>query len=123
MLLALTDPSLVREDRTPLKQIVALVVDRSGSQAIGERTAQTDAAVSVLTARLKALGNVDVRVIEGGQSGAGNDGTQLFSALNAGLADVPAEQIAGVFMITDGEVARHSGRRRRRSASRRRSMP
>ncbi|MGD0634322.1 MAG: hypothetical protein ABSA13_08610 [Beijerinckiaceae bacterium] len=104
VLLALTDPSLVREDRTPLKQIVALVVDRSGSQTIGERTAQTDAAVSGLTARLKALGNVDVRVIEGGQSGAGNDGTQLFSALNAGLADVPAEQIAGVFMITDGEV-------------------
>jgi hypothetical protein len=104
VLLALTDPSLVREDRTPLKQVVALVVDRSGSQTIGERTAQTDAAALGLTARLKALGNVDVRVIEGGQGGAGNDGTQLFSALNAGLADVPAEQIAGVFMITDGEV-------------------
>ena len=109
VLFALTDPSLVREDRTPLKQTVALVVDRSGSQTIGERAAQTDAAVSGLTARLKALGNVDVRVIEGGlngggQSGSGNDGTQLFSALNAGLADVPAEQVAGVFMITDGEV-------------------
>ncbi|MDR3462620.1 MAG: hypothetical protein P4L76_09940 [Beijerinckiaceae bacterium] len=104
VLLALTDPSLVREDRTPLKQTVALVVDRSGSQTIGDRAAQTDAAVAGLTARLKALGNVDVRLIEGGQSGGGNDGTQLFSALNAGLADVPAEQIAGVFMITDGEV-------------------
>jgi hypothetical protein len=104
VLLALTDPSLVREDRSPLKQVVAVVVDRSGSQTIGERTAQTDAAAAGLTARLKALGNVDVRVIEGGEGGAGNDGTQLFSALNAGLADVPPEQIAGVFMITDGEV-------------------
>ncbi len=104
VLLALLDPSLVREDRTPLKEVVAVVVDRSGSNAIGERTAQTDAALSELTKRLKALGNVDVRVIEGGQENGANEGTQLFAALNAGLADVPAEQIAGVFMITDGVV-------------------
>ena len=103
--LALFDPSLVREDRTPTRQVVAVMVDRSGSQTIGERTAQTDAAVAGLQARLKALGDVDVRIIEAGQDGAAaNDGTQLFTALNAGLADVPAEQIAGVLMITDGVV-------------------
>ena len=45
-----------------------------------------------------------MRVIEGGQDNGSNEGTQLFTALNAGLADVPAEQIAGVFMITDGVV-------------------
>ncbi len=104
VLLALFDPALVREDRTPLKEVVAVVVDRSGSQTIGERTAQTDQALADLTKRLKALGNVDVRVIEGGQDNSANEGTQLFAALNAGLADVPAEQIAAVFMITDGIV-------------------
>ena len=104
ILLALFDPSLVREDRTPLKQVVALVVDRSGSQTIGDRTAQTDKAAADLEKRLKALGNIDVRVIEGGKDNGANEGTQLFAALNAGLADVPAEQIAGVFMITDGVV-------------------
>ena len=104
ILLALLDPSLVREDRTPLKQVVAVVVDRSGSQTIGERMAQTDQAVADLQARLKALGDVDVRIIEAGQDAGGNDGTQLFTALNAGLPDVPAEQIAGGFMITDGIV-------------------
>ena len=104
ILLALFDPALVREDRTPLKEVVAIVVDRSGSQGIGERTAQTDHALAELTKRLKALGNVDLRVIEGGQDNGANEGTQLFSALSAGLADVPAEQIAGVFMITDGVV-------------------
>ena len=104
ILLALFDPSLVREDRTPLRQVVAVVVDRSGSQTIGERTAQTDLALADLQARLKALGDVDVRVIEAGQDTGANDGTQLFAALNAGLADVPAEQVAGVFMITDGIV-------------------
>ena len=104
VMLALFDPSLVREDRMPLKQIVAVVVDRSGSQTIGERIAQTDKALAALKARLAGLGNVDVRVIEAGQENGGNEGTQLFSALNAGLADVPAEQIAGVFMITDGII-------------------
>ena len=104
VLLALVDPSLVREDRTPLRQVVAVVVDRSGSQTIGERTVQTDRALADLQTKLKTLGNADVRVIEGGQDTGANDGTQLFSALNAGLADVPAEQIAAVFMITDGVV-------------------
>ncbi len=104
VLLALSDPSIVREDRSPLKQVVAVVVDRSGSQTIGERARQTDAAASELATRLKALGNVDVRTIDGGLGGAENEGTQLFAALNAGLADVPAEQVAGAFLITDGVV-------------------
>ena len=43
-------------------------------------------------------------MIEGGADTGANDGTQLFAALNAGLADVPAEQVAAVFMITDGVV-------------------
>ena len=88
VLLALADPSLVREDRTPLKQVVV----------------QTERAASELKARLQALGNVDVRLIDGGLGGAENEGTQLFAALNAGLADVPAEQVAGAFLITDGVV-------------------
>ena len=103
VLLALFDPSLVREDRTPLRQVVAVVLDRSGSQTIGERKAQTDRAAAELQTRLKALGNVEVRMIEAGETGD-NEGTQLFAALNAELADVPAEQIAGVFMVTDGVV-------------------
>lgn len=42
LLLALADPSLVREDRAGLKDVVAVVVDQSGSQTIGERQAQTE---------------------------------------------------------------------------------
>ncbi len=104
LLLALTDPSLVREDRTGLKDVVAVVVDRSGSQTIGERQAQTEKARDELQKSLAALSNVEVRVIEAGGGDAEADGTRLFSALNAGLADVPSERIGGVFMITDGLV-------------------
>ncbi|HEV7910969.1 MAG TPA: hypothetical protein VGP28_07765 [Methylocella sp.] len=104
LLLAMTGPALVREDRNPLKEIVAVVVDQSGSQTIGERTAQTEKARAELEKRLNALGNVDVRVIESGSTDSEADGTRLFAALNAGLADVPLERLGGVFMITDGVV-------------------
>jgi hypothetical protein len=104
LLLALTDPAIVREDRDPLKDVVAVVVDRSGSQTIGERPDQTEKAKDALVKSLDALGHVDVRVIDSGHTTADSDGTQLFSAVNNGLADVPAERVGGVFMITDGVV-------------------
>ena len=37
LFLGLCDPNLVQENRRPLKDIVAVVVDRSESQDIGER--------------------------------------------------------------------------------------
>jgi len=104
LLLAITGPALVREDRNPLKEVVAVVVDQSGSQTIGERPAQTEKARAGLEKSLNALGNVEVRVIESGRTDSEADGTRLFAALNAGLADVPLERLGGVFMITDGVV-------------------
>ncbi|QAY94926.1 hypothetical protein CWB41_03565 [Methylovirgula ligni] len=104
VLLALTDPSLVRENRKPLRDVVAIVVDESGSQTIGNRAQQTQKALADLKKRLQALGDVDIRTIEASRDDTENNGTRLFSALNEGLADVPAERIGGVFMITDGIV-------------------
>jgi hypothetical protein len=104
VLLALTDPSLVRENRKPLKDVVAIVVDESGSQTIENRAQQTQKALVELKRRLQALGNIDIRTIESRRDDTENNGTRLFSALNEGLADVPAERIGGVFMITDGIV-------------------
>ena len=43
MVLAMADPSLVREDREGLKDVVAVVIDQSGSQTIGDRAAQDGA--------------------------------------------------------------------------------
>jgi hypothetical protein len=104
LLLALADPAIVREDRQPLKDVVAVVIDRSGSQSIGEREAQTEKTKVALQKSLEALGHVDVRLIDSATTNAESDGTQLFAALNAGLADVPAERVGAVFMITDGVV-------------------
>ncbi len=104
ILLALFDPSFVREDREGLKDVVAVVIDQSGSQTIGERMAQTAKARAALSQGLAALGNIEPRFIESSRTDAENDGTRLFSALSAGLADVPPEHVAGAIMVTDGVV-------------------
>jgi len=104
VLAALTDPSLVREDRNPLKDVVAVVLDRSASQSIGERKAQTDKARVEIEKALEPLGDVETRFIDGGATDTGNDGTRLFSSLNAALADVPPERVGAAILVTDGVV-------------------
>ncbi len=104
--LALFNPVLMDEQREALKSVVALVVDRSQSQAIGERTQQTDAALEEVKARLERFPQFDVRVVETGQAGAADERveTRLFDAAGQVLRDVPPSRIAGTVMITDGQV-------------------
>ena len=45
-----------------------------------------------------------MRFVEAGEADGETDGTRLFAALNAALADVPPDRIAGAIMITDGRV-------------------
>jgi hypothetical protein len=104
LLLALLDPNLVQENRRPLKDIVAVVVDRSESQDIGERPRQTDKARDELEARLKTLGDVDLRVVETSRDESETEGTKLFAALRGALADAPPERVGGAIVITDGDA-------------------
>src|SRR5271157_3325491 len=85
---ALSGPSLVEQQREPLRDVVAVVLDRSASQDFDQRRGQTDAAREALDKALHALGDVDLRFIEAGDASSAEDGegTRLFSALNAGLA-------------------------------------
>ena len=104
--LALVNPVLLDELREPLKSVVAVVVDRSQSQEIGSRTAETDAALAALQQRLARFNQFDVRVVETGKASAADDRaeTRLFGALDGAFRDVPPSRIAGAVMITDGQV-------------------
>ncbi|RWI23770.1 hypothetical protein [Mesorhizobium sp.] len=103
---ALLNPVLLDEEREALKSVVAVVVDRSQSQDIGERTRQTDEALAGLQQRLGRFKQFDVRVVEAGKSEAAEERTEtrLFSALESAFRDVPPSRIGGAVMITDGEV-------------------
>ena len=100
--LTLFDPQLVIEEREAVSDTAVIVVDRSSSQQLGLRKAQTDAALATLLEKLKALPRLDIRVHE--VNDAGNDGTLLFQALDQSLRDLPSERVAGAFFITDGQV-------------------
>ena len=102
----LVNPALVVEKRTPQRDTAVIVVDDSPSQRIGDRAAASEAALKALTDRLAAVPDLDVRVVRAGapSPGGGDEGTRLFAALNRALSDVPRQRLAGVVMITDGEV-------------------
>jgi hypothetical protein len=100
--IALADPSLVFEDREPVKDVVAVVVDKSASNRLADRSQQTQAAQAEVERQLRGVAGVETRTIEvTDQQGAG-DGTRLFEALANGLADVPSERVAGAILLTDG---------------------
>jgi hypothetical protein len=102
--LALANPSLTREDREALPSVAVVVVDKSPSQNFGDREKQTEAVRAAVTQRLNRIAGLEVRVVEAGQADGETDGTRLFSALGAALADVPPDRVAGALFITDGRV-------------------
>ncbi len=106
LLLALTNPVLLNEDREPLSTVVALVVDQSASQSLDGRDKTTAAAEAALKDRLAAFHNIEVRTVEAGGPNGGPpvDGTELFGPLATALADVPPERVGAVIMLTDGQV-------------------
>ncbi len=104
VVLALANPSFTREDRDPLSSVAVVVVDKSPSQNFSDRTKQTEEARAAVVDKLGHIPGLDVRVVEAGQSDGETDGTRLFTALGSTLADVPADRIAGVIMLTDGRV-------------------
>jgi hypothetical protein len=106
LVLALVNPVLLDEEREPLQSVVALVVDRSQSQGFQDRTEMTDRTVAELRARLARFPQYDVREIEAGRTDAGDEAaqTELFSALDQVLRDVPPSRVAGAIMVTDGQV-------------------
>lgn len=102
LLLAVANPQVVQEDRRPLQDVAVVVVDESLSQSVGDREAQTAQAVEQLTARLAEDDSLEVRV-ERVRSQL-DSGTQLFQTLERAVSDVPRRRVAGVVVVTDGQV-------------------
>jgi hypothetical protein len=102
LILALANPSIVREEREKLKDVAVLLIDRSGSQSLSVRETQTNLALAEVKKNLATLPNLDIRIVE--TTPAGENGTRLFAALESALSDVPPERIAGAILVTDGVI-------------------
>ena len=105
LLIAISDPKLMRENRTPLKDVAVVVVDESASQQLGKRQQRTDTVLDGLRKNLKDAKDLEVRFVRASHNETGAQyGTRLFSALTAAISDVPSQRLAGAVLITDGQV-------------------
>ncbi|UXU73921.1 MULTISPECIES: hypothetical protein [unclassified Paracoccus (in: a-proteobacteria)] len=96
---ALAGPALESGLRQPLSDIVILLDDRSASQSLPGRSAQTDAAVEAMARQLAALPDTEIRRVSVGDD---PDGTLIGKALTRAIAAEPAGRLAGVIAVTDG---------------------
>jgi len=105
LLLALANPSLRQEEREPLSNIAVVALDESASQRFAGRGEASKAIRQLLAEKLKAIPDLDVRWVTSPLgSGSSREGTMLFTDLGKTLADVPPDRLAGVVLITDGQI-------------------
>ncbi|MGF1627255.1 MAG: hypothetical protein ACFCVH_20420 [Alphaproteobacteria bacterium] len=106
LLLALANPTLIEEQRSPLDDIALIVIDESTSQRVAGREDLTRETADAIEAELRAQPGLDVRVARVDSAGAGStdQGTRLMSAVEVALADAPRSRLAGVIALTDGQV-------------------
>ncbi len=98
---ALANPQWIQEQREPLKDIVAVVMDRSESMNFRGRTETAQAAYDAIRRQIEADDTLELRIAE---TDPGADGTDMYIALQSALSDAPRDRIAGAVMITDGQI-------------------
>ncbi|MGF1606640.1 MAG: hypothetical protein ACFB22_09910 [Rhodothalassiaceae bacterium] len=97
----LAGPVLVREDLAALKNVVLLVEDHSRSMDLPDRAAQAEQAGAAVAQALAAQPDIDVDRLSLGQS---REGTALFGPLSAALAELDPRRLAGVVILSDGQI-------------------
>lgn len=109
VLAALARPELIEEQRKPIADVALIVVDDSDSMAIGDRRQQVQAAREMLKRKFGQQEGLEVReaVLPPSHIQLGSErpgGTRLIEAMRSALVDVPPERLAGVVLLTDGQV-------------------
>jgi hypothetical protein len=109
VLAALANPALIEEQRKPIADVALVVTDDSDSMGIGERRIQVQAAKEALKKKLGQQDGLEIREatlpsshIQLGSERPG--GTRLIETMRHALVEVPPERLAGVFLLTDGQV-------------------
>ena len=101
IVLALLNPQTVIEDREPLQDAVLVIKDESESMTLGQRAEASAKTYTALLEKLKADPTLDVTTT---LIRPNSDGTRLTSSLIDGLSNMPANRLAGVIAITDGQI-------------------
>lgn len=102
----LLNPVMVHEERQLLPGKLVIVVDESPSQNIAQRNVTTEKILSYITTALSSMPHIQPVIIRAGLDPVSlkDQNTSLFGALRNTLVSLPAGQIAGTVLITDGQV-------------------
>lgn len=103
-MIAILNPSIIKEERNYVKDVAVIVVDKSSSQNIEQREKRTNTALSSITKQIEDMNMFDLRVIHAPASDELTNKTELFKILDQNLKDVPKKRRAGVVFITDGQI-------------------
>src|SRR5215475_7095488 len=104
-LAALANPNLKNEERQPLNNIAAVVVDESSSMQLAGRAQRALGIEAELKEQLSKIPNLEVRWVHvPAASQPGGETTNLFGALDKAMTDVPVNRVAGAILITDGQI-------------------
>lgn len=101
----LANPTLMREERQAAQDVALLVIDESPSQEFAQRQDRTQKVVQHAVSSLRALENIELRVVRAGALAQGlTTRTDLFKAIDTAYANVPLSRRAGVVIISDGQI-------------------
>lgn len=98
---ALMNPQLVEKETQAIKDKLLLVMDDSASMTIGNRQVERDAAELALKEAYGA--NTDIKVVRV-KTSEGNQGTKIEPQMAKALADIDPRELAGIFLVTDGQT-------------------
>jgi hypothetical protein len=105
LILALLNPTLREEERESLENVTIVVLDESTSQRLAKRPEELAAIKADLEGKLGNIPKLNIKWVQAGvATETSAAGTNLFTDLNAALNDTPPDRIAGVIMVTDGQV-------------------
>lgn len=98
VLLAL-NPQKVQRDSETLPDIALMLVDKTGSETVGQRAEIRDAQADRVRALVENDPDLDLVEMDVRDT---PDGTRLNETLREGLARIPAQRLAGAVVLTDG---------------------
>ena len=105
VVLALLNPQRVEEEREPLPDTLVVIRDGSESTTVGtrgDRLGALDAELAQAVADDPTLEAVAYELQS--SSLPGQDGTRLLPTLSEALGEVPPSRLAGVVVLTDGQI-------------------
>ncbi|WP_417795988.1 hypothetical protein [Terasakiella pusilla] len=103
--ISLFNPQIIQKETQDLNDIALVLVDRSSSQTLQDRTDQTDQTLAALKAKLADTPNLEVRYLDITPDGKEDKrGTRALGTLQQAISGIDPDRYAGAILITDGQV-------------------